>query len=150
MKSLKEIKGTLKGVKSKLPDPPMVVLLKRTAIRNYPNGQKIALYHNDQLNLDVSVPYFPHEFGKNNLAYGSMHEDQTIWKKLGSIAKGKPGDVVFPNGAVLKNVQPATAASISKLRDMINTYNKKRLADKVNSSPSDFNDVVKFVKANEI
>ena len=150
MKTLSEIKGTLKKVKSKLPDPPMVVLLKRKAIRNFPNGQRVALYHNDLLNLDVSVPYFPHEFGSEKLGFGKVHEDQTIWKKLGSIAKGKPGDVKFPNGAVMKNVQPATAASITKLRDMINTYNKHRLAAKVNASPADFNDVVKFIRANEI
>jgi hypothetical protein len=128
----------------------MVVLLKRKGIRNFPNGERIALYHNDQLNLDVSVPYFPYEYGDKKIPYSSLKEGETIWKKLGAIAKGKPGDVTFPNGAVLKNVQPATAASVASLRQLINTYNRKRLADKINTSPSDFNDVVKFVKANDI
>jgi hypothetical protein len=149
MKTLYEIKGTLKRVKSKLPDPPMVVLLKRKAIRTFPDGQRVALYHNDQLKLDVSVPYYPDSI-MSRTGFGMMKEDATIWKKIGSIAKGKPSDVQFPNGAVLKNVQPSTAASIMRLRDMINTYNKKRLADKVNASPSDFDEVVKFVRANEI
>jgi len=147
-KKFSEIRGTPRGIKSKLPDPPMVVLLKRKAIRTYPDGQRVALYHNDQLNLDVSVPYFPGHIG-GQVSTSALREN-TIWKKLGSIAKGKPSDVVFPNGDVLKGVQPTTAVSIVKLRGLINTYNKKRLADKINKSPSDFNDVVKFVKANEI
>lgn len=149
MKKFSEIRGTPVKYKSKLPDPPMVVLLKRKAIRTFPDGQRVALYHNDQLNLDVSVPYFPERIS-SQLAYGSLRESATIWKKLGSIAKGKPSDVVFPNGQVVKNVQPSVAASISRLRSLINIYNRQKLADKINRSPSDFNDVVKFVKAHEI
>jgi hypothetical protein len=157
MKKFSDIRGTPSKIGSKLPDPPMVVLLQRKAIRLYPNGQRIALYHNDRLNLDVSVPYFPGKFGKE-LAYGelkediSLDEDQTIWKKLGAIAKGKPGDVAFPDGTVMKNVQPATAASLKKLRDDLglNTYNKEKLANKVNLSAADFTDVVNFIKKNDL
>ena len=50
----------------------------------------------------------------------------------------------------MKDVQPSVAASIQKLRALINTYNRAKLAEKINASPSDFNDVVKFVKANDI
>ena len=39
------------------PTPPYVLLLKRTAIRLYPDGTKIALYRNKQLNKYFSVPY---------------------------------------------------------------------------------------------
>jgi hypothetical protein len=152
MKKISELRGTPIKNKSKLPDPPMVVLLKRKAIRYFPNGQRVALYHNDQLKLDVSVPYFPGQLDKdkNEIAYSAIHERNTIWKKLGAIAKGKPGDITFPNGEVLKNVQPSVAASIAKLRGLINTYNRERLSDKVNRSSGDFNEVVKFIKANDI
>lgn len=157
MKKLSDIRGTPTKIGSKLPDPPMVVLLQRKAIRLYPNGQRIALYHNDRLNLDVSVPYFPGKFGKEP-GFGelkeniSLDEDSTIWKKLGAIAKGKPGDITFSNGAVLKNVQPSVAASIKKLRDDLglNTYNKEKLANKVNATPADFNDVIKFIRKNDL
>ena len=40
-------------------DPPFVLVLKRKAIRLYPNGQKIALYHNNKFNKFFSVPYGP-------------------------------------------------------------------------------------------
>ena len=39
------------------PTPPYILLLKRTAIRLYPDGTKIALYRNKQLNKYFSVPY---------------------------------------------------------------------------------------------
>ena len=39
------------------PVPPYVLLLKRKAIRLYPDGTKIALYHNKQINKFFSVPY---------------------------------------------------------------------------------------------
>ena len=38
-------------------DPPFVLVLKRKAIRLYPDGTKIALYHNDRLDKDFAVPY---------------------------------------------------------------------------------------------
>jgi len=37
--------------------PPYVLLLKRKAIRVYPDGTKIALYYNKQINKFFSVPY---------------------------------------------------------------------------------------------
>ena len=39
------------------PTPPYVLLLKRKAIRLYPDGTKIALYYNKQINKFFSVPY---------------------------------------------------------------------------------------------
>ena len=38
-------------------DPPMVIVLRRKAIRLFPNNTRIALYHSQKLNKDFSVPY---------------------------------------------------------------------------------------------
>ena len=40
-------------------DPPYILLLKRKAIRIYPDNTKVALYHNKQLDKYFSVPYGP-------------------------------------------------------------------------------------------
>jgi hypothetical protein len=40
-------------------DPPFVLVLKRKAIRYYPNDTKIALYYNDKLDKYFSIPYGP-------------------------------------------------------------------------------------------
>ena len=38
-------------------EPPVVLMLKRKAVRLYPDGQKVALYYNKQLDKYFSVPY---------------------------------------------------------------------------------------------
>jgi hypothetical protein len=64
MKTLQEIKNTgedldniLEFKDKSLTDPPMILLLKRKAIRLFPSGAKVALYHSDKLGIDVSIPY---------------------------------------------------------------------------------------------
>jgi hypothetical protein len=36
---------------------PVIVMLKREAIRTYPNGQKIGLYYSQQLDKHFSIPF---------------------------------------------------------------------------------------------
>lgn len=38
-------------------DPPAVMVMRRKSIRQFPNGQRIAIYHIDALKMDVTVPY---------------------------------------------------------------------------------------------
>lgn len=42
-------------------EPPPVLVLKRKAIRIYPNETRIALYYNDKLGKYFSVPYSSHQ-----------------------------------------------------------------------------------------
>lgn len=57
MKNLSEIRQTEEILEEGLQDPPMVVVLRRTAIRLFPGNQRVALYTNDKLGIEVSVPY---------------------------------------------------------------------------------------------
>lgn len=47
----------LEGKPSGGGDIPAVLVMRRTAIRMFPNGQKIALYKVDKINKYVTVPY---------------------------------------------------------------------------------------------
>ena len=38
-------------------DPPPVLLMKRKSVRQFPNGQRVALYYVDKLDKYVTVPY---------------------------------------------------------------------------------------------
>ena len=38
-------------------DPPAVLLMKRKSVRQFPNGQRVALYYVDKINKYVTVPY---------------------------------------------------------------------------------------------
>lgn len=42
-----------------LPDPPVVLVIKRRAVRLYPDGTRVALYWSDKLKKYFSVPYGP-------------------------------------------------------------------------------------------
>lgn len=45
-------------------DPPVVLVLRRKAIRMFPHGQSVAQYRNDNLNIDIAIPYTPGDLGK--------------------------------------------------------------------------------------
>jgi hypothetical protein len=40
-----------------VPDPPVILVIKRKAVRLYPDGTRIALYYSDKLKRVFSVPY---------------------------------------------------------------------------------------------
>jgi hypothetical protein len=42
-----------------VPDPPVVMVIKRKAVRLYPDGTRVALYWSDKLKKYFSVPYGP-------------------------------------------------------------------------------------------
>lgn len=55
MKTLKEY--NLKLNEKEDSEPPFMLILKRKAIRLFPNNQKVALYYNEKLNRFFSIPY---------------------------------------------------------------------------------------------
>jgi len=74
MKSLKELRESFDKTKPKIEHPimeetleldektsnqdiPFMVVLKRRAIRQYPDGQVVALYYSDKLKQYVTVPF---------------------------------------------------------------------------------------------
>jgi hypothetical protein len=38
-------------------DPPTVLIMKRKSVRQFPDGQRVALYYVDKLDKYVTVPY---------------------------------------------------------------------------------------------
>lgn len=50
-------KAQLKEEINRPKDPPMMLILRRQAIRNYPNNERVALYSNPQLKIQLAVPY---------------------------------------------------------------------------------------------
>jgi hypothetical protein len=158
MKTFSEIRGSLKeSANLTISDPPTVILMRRKAIRVYPNGQRIALYHNERLGLDVSVPYYPGNVGGqgHEVALATVREsiarlDETIIKKLEVIRKNNSvGDVVFANGASVQ-VQPAVAERILDLYNNEDLKFKTRvdLTRFVSTSPKEFKKVVDFTTQN--
>lgn len=63
MKDFTEIRQSEEMIQEGLQDPPMIVVLRRTAIRLFPGNQRVALYTNDKLGIEVSVPYEAGDIG---------------------------------------------------------------------------------------
>jgi len=46
-----------KSPSQKTMDPPSVLIMKRKSVRQFPNGQRVALYYVDKIDKYVTVPY---------------------------------------------------------------------------------------------
>ena len=57
MKTLKEFCQLHEKKKDSEQDPPNVLLMKRKSIRQFPNGQRVALYYVEKINKYVTIPY---------------------------------------------------------------------------------------------
>lgn len=71
-------------------DPPMMLVLRRKAIRQFPGEQRVALYVNDQLGIEISVPYKKGQIGGQK-AVASIKEsahDNLYGEYLHHLGKG--------------------------------------------------------------
>lgn len=78
MKGFSEIRQSEEILEEGLQDPPMIVVLRRTAIRLFPGNQRVALYTNDHLGIEVSVPYEHGQIGGKKITAvmkESVHEN---------------------------------------------------------------------------
>lgn len=126
-------------------DPPVVLVLKRKAIRLYPDRTRIALYYNDKLNKYFSVPYMSNDTGKSPLQAEQVERiDEAVMDTLHKIVKEKQArSVKFASGHTRK-VDHYTASAITKVHSSLNDDNKKKYADMAHKSPEHFEKVASF------
>jgi len=117
-------------------DTPYILLLKRKAIRIYPDGTKVALYHNKQLDKYFSVPYGP---GVDAAIQAEETElDEAVMDTLHKIVNDKQAKPVkFASGHTRK-VDHFTASAITQVHNALNDDNKKKFANMVHKSPEHF------------
>jgi hypothetical protein len=118
------------------PVPPYVLLLKRKAIRLYPDGTKIALYHNKQINKFFSVPYdTPVD---SAIQAEEVEITEAVMDQLHKIVKDKSAQPVkFASGHTRK-IDHFTASALTQVHKALNDDNKKKFADLVHKSPEHF------------
>ena len=118
------------------PVPPYVLLLKRKAIRLYPDGTKIALYHNKQINKFFSVPYdTPVD---SAIQAEEVELEESVMDQLHKIVNDKQAQSVkFASGHTRK-IDHFTASALTQVHKALNDDNKKKFADLVHKSPEHF------------
>lgn len=137
-------------------DPPLVLLLKRKAIRLYPDKTRVALYHNKQLDKYFSVPYGQNvdaaiQTEENDVCSvcgqtpcNCTHIEEAVMDTLHKIVAGKSAQSVkFGNGQTRK-VDHYTASAITQVHKALNDENKKKISDMVHKSPAHFEKVASF------
>jgi len=124
-------------------NPPFVLLLKRKAIRLYPDGTKVALYYNDKIDKYFSLPY-----GNAVDAPIQAEEveviEEAVMDQLHKIVSAKTGDSVKFGNGVTRKIDHFTASAITQVHNALNDANKKKLADMVHKSPEHLAKVADF------
>jgi hypothetical protein len=119
-------------------DPPMVLVIKRKAIRMYPDGTRIALYFNEKLNKYFSVPYRHGEGIDAPVQAEEVKLEEAVMDTLHKIVNNKSAQSVkFASGHTRK-VDHFTASALTQVHNALNDENKKKFADMVHKSPEHF------------
>lgn len=118
-------------------DPPFILLLKRKAIRMYPDGTKIALYYNKQYDKHFTIPYGDN-IGSTPIQAEETQIEEAVMDTLHKIVNEKQvKPVKFANGQTMK-VDHYTASAITQVHNALNDANKKKFADMVHKSKEHF------------
>lgn len=132
-KSLEESK---KPLMAKPMDPPPVLIMRRQSIRQFGNGQRVAIYHVDKLNKYVTVPY-------TEMGWAS-EEVENVFNDLQKIVENnKANVVVFNNGSSMK-VDVQTALAVLKVHSALNEENKNKISEMAHESKEQFKRVSEF------
>jgi hypothetical protein len=115
-------------------EPPFVLVLKRKAIRLYPDGTKIALYYNDRLKRLFTVPYGTEDKLSVQAQQEEVEQIEEAVNAIGQLQKIKDthqhGTVNHKDGSASK-VDAQTAHVVLSVHKSLNDVNKKKFADMV-------------------
>lgn len=123
-------------------DPPAVLLMRRKAIRLFPNGERVALYYVDKINKYVTVPYLPAANWTNNVREENL-EENVIHHLKNIVDNHTAKSIKFKDGKSMK-VDVQTAHAVLKVHSALNDENKKKVADMAHKSKEHFGKVVDF------
>jgi len=122
-------------------NPPAMLLLKRQAIRVFPNGQRVVMYSDNKYGLTFPVPYdYDKGFGVVNTS-GTMQNQPA--------AKGYVNEemipIIFASGEQIE-VEKQTMDKIAKVHSLLNEENKSRLRDMTLQDKEAFEKVKQFAE----
>ena len=119
-------------------NPPAVLLLKRQAIRQFPSGQRIALYIDNKYGLQFTVPYDAQSGLSGRVVPGMVAEETEL--------QSNTVNLTFATGEELQ-VEQSTIDKINEVYDQLNEENKQRILDMILESVDQFDRVVTFVNS---
>lgn len=118
-------------------DPPAVLIMRRKSVRQFPNGQRVALYYVDKINKYVTVPYEDMQWSAN---------EETVFDKVKQVNESKQNIVVEHLDGSTSEVTPQMAKHMMDLYKKINEANKAKMLDMLEASAKHFQTIAKFSK----
>lgn len=122
-------------------DPPFTLLLRRKAIRLYPDKTKVAMYYSKQLDKYFTVPYGPEV---SSVIQSEEYIEEAVMDQLHKIVDGKQAQRVKFGDGSSRTIDHFTASAITQVHKNLNDENKKKIADMVHKSPAHLARVADF------
>lgn len=127
-------------------DPPNIIMLKRKAIRIFPDGRKVALYYADKIHQYVSIPYSDMMHGNKDViqVHEAKQDNRGNMPALQDIVQtGQPAMLTFNNGGQQK-VDVMTAQAIINVYNKVNLTNRYKIERMINKDQNNFAKVAAF------
>lgn len=123
-------------------DPPAVLIMRRKQIRQFPGGQRVALYYVDKLNKYVTVPY--EGMGWSTPTSEETKLEENVIHHLKNIVDNHSAKAYkFKDGKTMK-IDAQTAQAVLNVHKAVNDENKKKIEDMASKSKHHFTKVVDF------
>ena len=123
-------------------DPPAVLIMRRKQIRQFPGGQRVALYYVDKINKYITVPYTAMQWS------ATVEEEKSPFDVLTYIKEsGELETITFEDGSKM-TIKPQVAEVMLDLYNKLNYENRKKFVDSVNESKDSFQKLSKFALDN--
>lgn len=132
-------------------DPPSVLIMKRKSIRQFPGGQRVALYYVDKIDKYVTVPYTAMQWSASTpeeVEYSGGVIGEGVISQLNNIVESNTYKrVQFGDGKKML-VTVDLAEAILKVYSVLNESNKEQLAEMANRDREHFGRVIDFALKN--
>jgi len=129
---------------------PQMMVLRRTGIRIFPDGRRVALYVNEKYNLMFSVPYKKGQSPTDVLTVQSEeieHIEENIEHIKDIVKNNQAKKLKFGDGTSM-NVDATTAKAIHLVHGTLNDENKAKVARMLSHSKDQFLKVADFAMKN--
>jgi len=124
-----------------VPLPPIIMVIKRKAVRLYPDGTRIALYYNDKMKRYFSVPFGTPEADISGVQAESFIGELRSSSKLteDTVLELSDGTQVELNASLIEHIVYAY--------DGLEDNNKERFIDLLTSSAEGFDKAYEFCRS---
>jgi len=124
-----------------VPIPPIILVIKRKAVRLYPDGTRIALYYNDKMKRYFSIP-----FGTPEADISGVQAESFIDELRSSINLTEDTMLQLSDGTEVE-MTPAMIEQIVTTYDNLIEKNKEQFINLLTSSEESFDKAYEFCRS---